>query len=302
MAIVNGERSKNRDSNCVKESGKVSRWRGVLTGGEFMTLKTIRVIAVGIMFASVAYCDWVGRYSSYPYQMDAGDPVPGLFYSKVCEPGVSGEDRATYVTIGTVYPKRVGVPPSYKGALVIPETIDGLPVRKIMDSAFVACSQLTSITIPATVREVGDLAFSWCTALTNVAFLGGVEMVGTAAFSNCLSLASVTFPPTLRRLGFNCFVLCDSLQTITFLGNAPELDGPPADITYSYLGEKHLAGALVPTRAKIVIREGTVGWKGPYLKGVPEKWPVQYGWMTAHEVVPMPAASGGLVFGIARQP
>ncbi|MBQ9430299.1 MAG: hypothetical protein IJU44_01985 [Kiritimatiellae bacterium] len=34
------------------------------------------------------------------------------------------------------------------------KTIDGLPVRKIMDSAFVACSQLTSITIPATVREV----------------------------------------------------------------------------------------------------------------------------------------------------
>ena len=264
-----------------------------------MMVRWVRVALAGLCVAGLAYGDWVGRYASYPYQMDGNDPVPGLFYSKVCEPGVSGEEHASYVTIGTVYPRRQGIASSYAGSLEIPAMIDGLPVRKVMDSAFVGCTKLTSITLPATVREVGPLAFSWCISLTNVTFLGGVETVGPLAFSNCVSLASITFPATLRRLGANCFVLCDSLQSVTFLGNAPELDGAPADETCSYLGEKRLAGAPVPTRAKIHIRPGTVGWKGPYISGVPEKWPVLYGWMTAHEVVPLPAEKPGFVMRLA---
>lgn len=252
------------------------------------------------MAGSAFAVSWVGRYESYPYVTDERDPVPGLFFSKVCEPGVSGEQNASYVTIGCVYPARQGVSPAFSGHLEIPAMLDGLPVRKIQDRAFIACTALRSVTIPETVREIGPFAFGFCISLEKVTFKGGLESVGECAFSNCVSLTSVTFPSTLKRLGPCPFVLCDSLKTITFLGNAPELDGPRnrESHTESYLGEKRLAGAPVPARAAIHVKRGTYGWRVPSSNAMPEKWPTQYGWMQAHPLV-VDAADGSSVPGEA---
>ena len=46
------------------------------------------------------------------------------------------------------------------GALVIPDTIAGKPVTAIGDNAFYDCSNLTSITIPASVTGIGNSAFN----------------------------------------------------------------------------------------------------------------------------------------------
>ena len=52
------------------------------------------------------------------------------------------------------------------GAMTIPSTMNGLPVRRIGDTAFKWCSSLTSITIPNSVTGIGDYAFQFCTNLT----------------------------------------------------------------------------------------------------------------------------------------
>lgn len=243
----------------------------------------------------------LGRMTFESFVSDASDGVAGIYFSKVWEPGTQNGGQPAYAVIGCVYPVHQAVDSTCAGDLVIPAYLDGVPVRRVNAGAFTACNKLTSITFPPTLREVGPTAFSLCTSLTNVTFLGdsssGVEVVCDQAFTNCVALKTVNFPASLRRLGREVFVNCDGLESITFLGNAPELDDPlplPKNSydAKSYLGEKRYSGAQALPRAKLRIRAGTYGWRGPYLGGLPEKWPVQYGWATAHDVVPLPADRG----------
>ena len=245
-----------------------------------------------------------GRLTFENFVTDASDGVAGIYFSTVCEPGTFQSKDAAYVVIGCVYPAHQAVDPTMSGDLVIPSTIMGLPVRRVNANAFTACTRLTSITFPPTLREVGPKAFSLCTSLTNVTFLGssdsGVEVVCEQAFTNCVSLQSVKFPASFRRLGREVFVNCDALERIDFLGNAPELDAPlplPANDydARSYLGEKRYTGTATRPRAKIYARPDTYGWRGPYKGGLPEKWPIQYGWATAHDVYALPASAGTVI-------
>ncbi len=56
--------------------------------------------------------------------------------------------------------------------IVIASTYDGHPVTSIRDYAFIHCTSLTTVTIPASVTSIGSGAFLNCPALTNVTFLG----------------------------------------------------------------------------------------------------------------------------------
>ncbi len=49
--------------------------------------------------------------------------------------------------------------------VVIPESIDGVPVTAIGASAFRDCTNLTSITIPNSVTSIGELTFYGCSSL-----------------------------------------------------------------------------------------------------------------------------------------
>ncbi len=230
----------------------------------------------------------VAGASSYPpYEIYTGTTSgnPQLTYTKVCEPGRTGEANASYVILGAYYPSRPALAnTSYDGSVVIPSTIGGLPVRKINDAAFITCQKLRSVKIPATVREIGARAFSDCWLLTNVTFAAGVTTIGDSAFSNCTSLVSITFPDTLSRLGAGCFQGCVELKDVYFLGNAPRLV-IPSMTDKSGLGESIFRSYGYYERFKVHINRNTSGWIAPYVKGVPEKWPVDFGYMQAHETV-----------------
>ena len=225
-------------------------------------------------------------YDLYPYLADSTDNPP-LNYTKVCEPGRVGEANATYVVLGTWFPRAYqAVSPAFSGDLTIPAYIDGLPVRKINEAAFITCTNLRSVKIPSTVREIGPRAFSDCWNLTNITFASdsGLTTVGESAFTNCTSLTSITFPKTLSRLGANCFHGCQNLTDVYFLGNAPRLVVP--EVTEkSVLGEMIFRNYGYYERFKVHINKNTYGWISPYEKGVPEKWPVDFGYMQAHETV-----------------
>lgn len=223
-------------------------------------------------------------YDVYGYLADSDDNPP-LNYTKVCEPGREGESKATYVEIGVYFPIfRTGVAQEFSGDLEIPAYIDGLPVRKIHQGAFSCCSNLKSISIPSTVREIGDLAFADCLSLTNVVFASGVSRVGDSVFSNCVSLTKVRFPKTLSWLGRGSFQGCVSLTDVYFDGNAPRLPGNEASAK-SVLGEGIYKRVGYCERFKVHINRDSYGWISPYEKGVPEKWPVDYGYDQAHETV-----------------
>ena len=224
-----------------------------------------------------------------PYEIYTGTTSgsPQLNYTKVCDPGRTGEANATYVVLGTWFPRAYqAVSPAFSGDLTIPAYIDGLPVRKINEAAFITCTNLRSVKIPSTVREIGPRAFSDCWNLTNITFASdsGLTTVGESAFTNCTSLTSITFPKTLSRLGANCFHGCQNLTDVYFLGNAPRLVVP--EVTEkSVLGEMIFRNSGYYERFKVHINKNTYGWISPYEKGVPEKWPVDFGYMQAHETV-----------------
>lgn len=51
---------------------------------------------------------------------------------------------------------------NFNGDLVVPAYIDGLPVRKVNEAAFIECSLLRSVRFPHTLREIGARAFVDC--------------------------------------------------------------------------------------------------------------------------------------------
>lgn len=141
-----------------------------------------------------------------------------------------------------------------EGDIYIPAEIsaDGetYHVVRIGDSAFGACFQITSISIPASVREMGELPFLSLSGLKSFVVddanplycsVGGVlyskdqktllcypnargktfsvpegtQNILSGAFFNCFELESITLPESLDSIGFIAFTSCINLRELT---------------------------------------------------------------------------------------
>jgi hypothetical protein len=105
--------------------------------------------------------------------------------------------------------------------LIIPDTINGLPVTGIGAGAFLSCGSLTRVTIPASVTSLGDDTFVNCYNLTNVVIGSGVTSIGESSFSDCRSLKNVTIPSNVTNIGSFAFAYCYNLSGVYFQGDAP---------------------------------------------------------------------------------
>jgi hypothetical protein len=101
----------------------------------------------------------------------------------------------------------------YAGPVIIPETIDGFPVRGIDYDAFQSCP-LTSITIPDSVTWMGAAAFMSCTNLTTVRIGNGLRYIPMHAFDNCVSLVNVIIGTNVSSIDQAAFYRCRSLARI----------------------------------------------------------------------------------------
>ncbi|MFL2480860.1 MAG: leucine-rich repeat protein [Verrucomicrobiales bacterium] len=81
---------------------------------------------------------------------------------------------------------------SAEGVINIPDTIEGIPVTKIADSAFESCSKVTRVIIPKTVQSVGNNAFEDCSGLRLVGFEGSLPEIGADAFIGAVNSFTVT--------------------------------------------------------------------------------------------------------------
>lgn len=104
----------------------------------------------------------------------------------------------------------------YSGDITIPEsiTIEGntLKVIGIGENAFMGCSGLISIEIPAGVTSIGNYAFCGCSGLTSIEIPAGVTSIGNYAFMGCSGLTSIEIPAGVTSIGDYAFYSCSGLN------------------------------------------------------------------------------------------
>lgn len=139
------------------------------------------------------------------------------------------------------------------GSIVIPATIfDPVtqlydPVTSIQSSAFLGCTELTSVaipvgvtnigtlafsgcsklvsaTIPSSVTTIGRSAFSFCIELTNMSLTFGLATIGSSVFASCVSLPSVTIPSSVTSIGNSAFGNCTSLTSVVIPSNVTAIN------------------------------------------------------------------------------
>ena len=76
-------------------------------------------------------------------------------------------------------------------------------------------SNLTAITLPASLTHIGDRAFMCCEYLTVIALPAGLTHIGDSAFDGCLNLTAIPLPASLSHIGDCAFELCMNLYAIT---------------------------------------------------------------------------------------
>jgi len=90
------------------------------------------------------------------------------------------------------------------------------PNTKIINSsAFLACTELTSIHIPYSVITIGDSAFQNCNKMTSITFDENSQVNSIASvFYGCSSLQSIIIPANCTELGYMTFYGCEALTSI----------------------------------------------------------------------------------------
>lgn len=105
--------------------------------------------------------------------------------------------------------------------IVVPETIDNLPVTVIAKSAFHSHSFLTSFTAPSTLIHISKWAFRYCSQLQTVNLSqSAVTTIDQQAFQGCGKLATVQFPADLETIGEEAFLDCELLGSVNLSGTA----------------------------------------------------------------------------------
>ena len=117
-------------------------------------------------------------------------------------------------------------------------------VSSIGADAFMFCSGLTSISLPEGLTQIGERAFSNCSGITSATIPNGVTSLKSSVLYNCSSLTSVTIPNSVTSIGYYAFYNCSSLTAI----DIPE--GVTSIGSEAFYGCSNLASVTIPSTLK----------------------------------------------------
>ncbi len=128
--------------------------------------------------------------------------------------------------------------------VVVPETIEGIPVTAIGSWAFAQNEDITSVKLPDTITEIENNAFNGCKAMAEINLPDGLKIIDNTAFSSCSSLTAVTIPDSVEKLGVGVFSSCSALETISIPSSVTSI-GESAFRDTAWLKAKKLEDPLV---------------------------------------------------------
>jgi hypothetical protein len=164
------------------------------------------------------------------------DPTVAITLNPADLEVAAGAAEFETTTIGTGNARYIKIS-KYTGSrttLIIPDTINGLPVKVIGTEAFTFAelsritlpqglteiedkafwvSEITEMVIPRGVTHIGKQAFSSCKKLATIT-VSGTTVIDDFAFSGCTSLTSITIPPAVTSVGYGAFRGCTSLSSV----------------------------------------------------------------------------------------
>ncbi|MDA7538804.1 leucine-rich repeat protein [Akkermansiaceae bacterium] len=106
---------------------------------------------------------------------------------------------------------------SASGILIIPDTINDLPVTRIRFGAFMDCTNLTSITIPDGVTALEDWTFVNCSSLESMKIPANIASIHQVAFADNTALNSFEVSPDNQFFSSESGVLFNKEQTTLIL-------------------------------------------------------------------------------------
>ncbi|MDE7440494.1 MAG: leucine-rich repeat domain-containing protein [Clostridia bacterium] len=177
-------------------------------------------------------------------------------------------DGTYYVCTGieTVIDEDIFIPSVYKGKPVTeigPRAFSMLQTVKkvvIQDGittigwgAFYECSNLISLSIPASVKILSDRMCCECLNLTTVTLVYGLEEIEFCAFAGCIRLKNLTLPDSVICIKENAFLSCSGLQSI----NIPDSVTSISDETF--LGCSSLQSINIPDHVTSIGNEAFLG-------------------------------------------
>ena len=97
-------------------------------------------------------------------------------------------------------------------------------VTSIGESAFLFCSDLTSVSIPNSIMSIGSSAFNCCINLTSINIPNGVISIEYSTFHSCWGLTSITIPESVTSIRNYAFSDCENLTSITIPNSVTSIE------------------------------------------------------------------------------
>ena len=179
----------------------------------------------------------------------------------------TSDDVTYWIVLGRTEEAKKLTQEDYKMfTIVIPESIDGIPVKEVQEYAFYQESYLTDVTfpegleiigqwafsetrvknlvLPSTLVTMGEDAFSHGIDLKSITILGGIKELPQGAFYNCKDLQEVVLYDGITSIGLAAFERCTRLESIQ-LPESVEIIGERA-----FMGCDRLTEIRLPSNLK----------------------------------------------------
>lgn len=109
-----------------------------------------------------------------------------------------------------------------EATMVLPTTIEGLPVTNVGQKCFEDCEYIQKLVLPETMEIIQYRAFAGCKNLREMNIPASLKKLLGWSFAHT-SLVSVTFPDTFTDLDYGVFYGCNSLESVVLPANVDHL-------------------------------------------------------------------------------